>query len=407
MRIIFLRNGFLKLLLGGVMVLGLITGILAITDFWQSAPEQHDFVGDAEIVHYPGLHFHTLQSHQFQNYVETLVAKKLRLRHYFIRIHNQLYFSLFKKSFAEQGGVIVGKNGELFQKQYIQAYCHPAPLSPTALTDWANRLQQMQAFFQKRGITFIYLITPSKAEYKPQAVPERFHCTARGLNPQLRLLEQALRARHLAYVNGPALMKKADQQWGISLFPRGGTHWNWLGAAVAAQDLFQRIDRERQGHWRPLQLAVSLGTIQPFDSDADLLHLMNLLWPEVHEQTPQVHGLNMTSAQLPLTVTFIGGSFNDNLVKLMTQEHVFSKVHYYFYLKSERTFKTNEKDPIDRRLDQAFSGVLKTLEASQVVILEENSSLLAQSEQGKKLFQLIQQATPTAAPSLRAKRGNP
>src|SRR5687768_17363975 len=84
---------------------------------------QKSFNGDSEKIKYPGFSKNSLQTHEFQKYTETLFEKNVRLRKKLISLNNQLYYALFKKSFAENSTLVIGKHHQLFELNYILDYC--------------------------------------------------------------------------------------------------------------------------------------------------------------------------------------------------------------------------------------------------------------------------------------------
>ena len=68
--------------------------------------------------------------------------------------------------------------------------------------------------------------------------------------------------------------------YAIDLFPRGGTHWNLLGAALTLRDISRAFEASPNGSpvgrfefdWREDDFAKG--------TDRDLLDLLNLYWPD-------------------------------------------------------------------------------------------------------------------------------
>ena len=275
MRNLFFKHNLLWILILIIPVIGLLTLVASLIIFFQSSFNNHTFAGDSKYIHYPGLNAHTFQSHHYQQYVEALISKELRLRNSFIRVNSQLYYSLFKKSFAQDSQLIVGENNMLFEMGYITAYCHQHEMPYNELSQ-LNNLKELSDYFTSRGKTFIYVITPSKAEYMPNAIPKRFHCQDVGISAHINTIKQLLDARHVRYIDGPSLMVEATQKYGTPMFPQGGTHWNWLGSTVCTSAIIHRINEDKRFELPILKFNYVMGKVDPDDSDNDLLSIAKL-----------------------------------------------------------------------------------------------------------------------------------
>jgi hypothetical protein len=374
-----------------IPAIGLLTFILTWINFFQSSANNHVFAGDAENIHYPGLSAKSLQSHEFQKYIEALISKNLRLRNFFISVNSQLYYSLFKKSFAENSQIIVGKNNQLFEMGYITAYCQPRAMtdeSHNQLVDWANKIKILSDYFNGRGQTFIYVMTPSKAEYMPTAIPDRFHCQNTGISTHINEIKKLLDARRVRYIDGPALMMDATRKYGISMFPQGGIHWNWLGSSLAANDILRAINADKKFKLPMLNFKYTLGKVDRHDSDDDLLALVKLMKPDLSYLVPKVDLIGHPAPGKPLTLAIIGGSFNENLIRVFQKSNSFSKIHFYFYMNTEKIFSASknsaEMTSIYPLTEKDFNAIL----SADVVILEENSSLTISSH-GQRFYSMM------------------
>ncbi|MDQ8039825.1 MAG: hypothetical protein REH83_05395, partial [Rickettsiella sp.] len=140
--------------------------------------------GIVENLHEPSLNIKNFISHDIQKYYEQLFTTNLPLRTLTIRLSNQIYYSFFKKSYSYNNQIVIGKNTQLYEFAYINNYCwlNGPPFDQAYLFNWANKLKELNDFFIQKGKKFIYIITPSKAEYLPKDIPNRFHCNKHGIS---------------------------------------------------------------------------------------------------------------------------------------------------------------------------------------------------------------------------------
>ena len=288
----------------------------------------------------------------------------------------------------ENSSIIIGKNKQLYQLSYIKAYCQPKAQSTEELIGFADKLKKLSTFLASKKITFIYLMTPSKAEYLPSAIPARFQCKDRGLSAHVLSLEKLLHERKVLFVNGPALMKTATQEVKLPLFPEGGTHWNWLGAGITANALIAAINQKQTPALPFLKFNYTLGTPDHQDMDGDLIELIKLLKPDFSYLVPKLHFSPYPQNHPALKLSMIGGSFNENLIHLFSKNKVFSAIEFLYYFNVKRQFEEGKKDPIDFKLKDADRAVREAVLSSNVVVLEENSALTI-SEHGKRFYESI------------------
>jgi len=94
-----------------------------------------------------------------------------------IRWKSQIYYSLLGP--AGSASIGVGREGELFDLNYVQEYCgrDTTRLIPHA-EEWAAKIARLQDFYESRGKVFLYLNTPSKPAVYPEYLPTRYKCPA-------------------------------------------------------------------------------------------------------------------------------------------------------------------------------------------------------------------------------------
>lgn len=389
----FRKHNFLWILIFIIVVISVLTCLTTGQYFLRSPSSHYSFSGDAQTIQYPGLTVTTFKNHEFQKYVEALITKKLRLRNVFIGVNSQLYYSLFKKSFAENSQIIVGKHNHLFEMNYITSYCQIGKMpydDPEKLIDWADKIKILNDYFIKHGKDFLYVITPSKAEVMPSAIPDRFHCRYVGVRNHIQRIKQLLDERKVSYVDGANLMIDATKTYGIEMFPKGGIHWNSLGATLTANEIIKAINHNNHVLLPTFDYRYTMGKPDHSNSDDDLLSLIKLIKPNLAYTVPKMHFFNQHEKSTPVTLAIIGGSFNENLIKIFQQNNTFSKIYLYFYMSIQKIFSENNTSEDINKIDPLSEKTLNTILSADVIILEENSSLVV-SAHGASFYKLISQ----------------
>ncbi|MBM3578980.1 MAG: alginate O-acetyltransferase [Alphaproteobacteria bacterium] len=250
-----------------------------------------------------------------------------------VRAKNQLVFSLFGGSAAP--GVLIGRNGQLYEDIYINEFCaRDGRFDPARLAAWSSALRDIQDMAQARGKSFVYLISPSKAaryaEDLPKSAPCAAHATA--MPDKLAPYRAALDESHVRYVDGAALMTAEKSKQPIALFPRGGSHWNSVGGALAMRDVTRAQPASPVG----VLDFTSAPAPEAVGTDRDLLDLLNLLWPDASYPTAAIGraGEKGDCARAPRLLA-LGGSFLHQALAAATLAPCPPQIDYWFYMRTE------------------------------------------------------------------------
>lgn len=386
------KYNFLWLLIILLGLISLLTWVRCIKNFSQ-------FI-DHNNKPYPGLSWQNFQKQEWQHYIQNMIDKKLKWRNYFIKINSEVYYTLFNKVFVETGGLIIGKNGQLLELTYIDSYCHLQTAehdSPANMIAWADQVKQMYNFFRSKNKAFIYLITPSKVEYHPEVIPDRFHCKMIGKNAYIAHMEELLIKRGVPVINGQTLMDTFTQQYATPMFTPGGIHWNYLAATSTANAVIEKINQHSVISLEPLQFSYHMGPVSnsTWDSDSDLADMVKLFRYKVDFLTPKLD-FSVSEQRSTMKLAIIGGSFNELMVHAFVENATFSTIDFYFYFTKHRFFKPFNYEPVLNDVDFEDPKTLIPILNADVIILEENAALTL-SGHGKMFYGTLKKLNPEFA----------
>lgn len=308
-----------------------------------------------------------------------------------VRIRNQFLYSVLGVSGAPD--VAIGRDGRLFETAYIDEFCaRGAAPDPAFIDAWASRLRAIQDAVEAKGKDFVYLITPSKAAVYSRYLPEKLNCPslARGSIDKLSPYRAALDARGVAYVDAASLILATAPSYPIDLFSPVGTHWNGLGAAIAARELTRRLKNGKSAALPPYDFDW-MKREEATGADIDLLRLLNLLWPDRRHPVASVVGRSARACEKPPQVFAVGGSFLIEVLARLTEAPCGARVDYWHYIKGERpgefrrwrqlaeraedfALPIEESAAPDAEFSRGFAG-------AEVVFLEENESVIGEMGQ--------------------------
>ena len=302
-----------------------------------------------------------------------------------VALRNQAYFSLLHQS--ADPAIVIGRDLQLLETVTLDTFCRRTlgPLPPEAEAA-ATRLAAIQDWYAAQGRVFLYLMTPNKIGPNPDFLPRSWPCRG-GTAARTSVLAQwrGLLQRHgIRFVDGPAIIASAREAG--PLYPRGGTHWNWAGAALATQSFVATVNQARPGALAPFTFTAY--NAPPAGTDRDLTDLLNLPFPPLDYPAPQVALAATAPASCRrLRIAEVGGSFTFSIDFLLARLPCPPDIALYTYFQVERAsfgpFIRGPADPARRR-----SELLDTADA---VVLEENEDLVFRSRHAEQLWALLQE----------------
>ncbi|HLL27373.1 MAG TPA: hypothetical protein VKT73_06950 [Xanthobacteraceae bacterium] len=333
---------------------------------------------------------HSFADGEWQKRITDTVTDAIPLRPLLIRINNQLRYKLF--GYAGAAGVVTGQGGQLIEKYYLDEYCSRdlAAFEPKA-REWAARLKEIQDFYAARGKIFIYLITPSKAAYMPENFARELagcKSSAEDRAGFLPLYDRVLREAGVHVVDTASLIYGLKGKYEIDLFPAGGVHWNAIGVANAEDAILAGINREANAAVAP-KLAWRYEVVdRAKGTDRDLLDLLNVLAPNARYATARVTYQPAVCGAMPassLKIAMVGGSFAGTLGPTLINDGCLSRLEVYNYLyrgmKAGPNFKTVK--------DRLTAADIPPLRDADILILEENESLLPATNYAEEFYRVI------------------
>ena len=325
-----------------------------------------------------------LASGAFQAAFTAYFDQNLPLLSTAVRLKNQLYFSLLGQSGLPD--VVVGKHLQLYEQRYIDEYCRRDTAAIMAAAEpWAARLAQMQRWYAARGKVFVYVITPSKAATDPQDMPDGRACRSPPADRD-RLLPawDAMLERHgVRYADMATLIRRAAPAYGMAMFPRGGTHWNEVAAALGTQALIGAINGAGAA-WTLPGFTFTWRMAPPAGIARDLTDLLNLPFPRLDYAAPVVSVIADAAPMScrPVTIGAVGGSFTFELIWTLMKLPCPPRVEFYSYFRTMHAHFPGDQrtavDPAQRAED--------LLVRADVIVLEENEQVATRSEHGPAFY---------------------
>ena len=301
-----------------------------------------------------------------QRAADSWAASEVPYRSLIVRSFNEAVYRIFAASYMNHRTLVFGRRHTLFEELYIEAYCGLRHETDRAQPDaFALRLRAAQEWFASRGQLLVYAIVPSKTAWFPDRIGSAFRCAQDSRDHNYTTAIRALSAAGVSFVDGRAALMAARGH-GIDLFPRNGTHWNQLGAAIFVDAFIDALERDGVRGVPRLRYSVTM-TPGESGSDTDLTTLANLLWPPDGAPAPVVQ---IEPPKIPGTLNLV--TVNDSYMILpawlLASGQVFRQVDFYHYF---RMFHRRYPDMAESPVDPSRNADVAPIFAADVILLEE------------------------------------
>ena len=316
---------------------------------------------------------------KFQEKFSNYFNENFALRPLFIKLNNQLFYDLFDTSYMYDKAIVVGKQRQLYEENYILFYYNIANQTQPGLADiYAKQLRDLQDLLAGRGISFLLLISPNKAATYPEYIPEQFKWFRRTGKLNRQVLLPLLRKHGVNFYDAQEAMDTWRKKQPIPLFCQGGTHWNDLGALYSLQGMLAELERISGKKLVKLRLDDVAVDNNPTGYDRDLAELLNLYYqpydfPSPHPKVTPVRDEETFTGNLAL----VGGSFNWIILDLMHKYGVFDRMDFYYYYHTFfRRYEAGKPAGEKTTVDVWHMNWDKRIFNKDFVIIEMNSAVI-------------------------------
>lgn len=137
---------------------------------------------------------------------------------------------------SSQEGVITGTDGWLFYKDSLDDFQGTEPMTDRQIFDVAHSLAMVQAYAHQNGSEFAFAVVPNKNSLYGEYMPYYYQPPHSGKS-NLERLEACLRAEQVNSID----LYGCFQNNSHTLYHKRDSHWNNLGAALAADRILNGI----------------------------------------------------------------------------------------------------------------------------------------------------------------------
>ncbi len=178
-------------------------------------------------------------SGEYQLQEEKYLNESFGFKNLFIRINNQIAFSIFNK--AKANGVIIGKNNYLYEDNYIKAYYGTDFIGNDSISHRIEQLKFIQDTLGKLNKTIIVVYAAGKGSFYPENFPKEYLREKGKTNYENHV--SLSKEYGLNYIDFNKYFIENKNKSKYPLYPQYGIHWSNYGACIAADSMIHYIEK--------------------------------------------------------------------------------------------------------------------------------------------------------------------
>lgn len=317
-------------------------------------------------------------SGDFQRRADRWFSNIVEPRGWVIPLTNQLLYTVFAKSYMGDRTIVIGRQGELYQRLYIAAYCEGSEVGDAeALAASAARVGELNKRLSSASKVLVVLVTPSKAAVLPERLPAGVCAPAGDPATRRRWLVSKLRAAGVTVIDGHALVMAMKAEDPLPPFPRGSIHWSRLVGARIAGVVMRELGRLGDVDLGGVDVLTVRWDARPAQSDRDVANLLTLFVPPLDYRVgvPEIACRPTTIGRSRALVT-VGTSFLYQILAPITDCSLFRQVENYFYY--DHLYE-RWPGPVRERPDASKLRWRDTLAETDAVVLELGEHLIGRA----------------------------
>ncbi len=316
---------------------------------------------------------------EYQKDFDTYYAENFPYRNIFIKCYNQLRYDIFKQGYA-----IIGKENYLFEELYVNEYLGiNTVVSEEYLNDLVKDIKAIQDICNNNGKEFYVIITPSKAEFCSEYIPDKYYEMAKNVSEYTRnydIFVPLLQSEGIKYYDSPKFFRENEENIKVPLYYKTGIHWSYAASSYVLREFINYIDNTSTLNLRNFEIVdiqTSNDIFEDQSTDSDLFSLLNIFNKDKEEIYYKTI-LNFENGNIPNKKLFMqGGSFSWHLTETMTK-NIFSEIDFMFYRQFIRHYDKNGNTVQEEMDDNNVTKEIldEYLRDKDIIILEVNQEYL-------------------------------
>lgn len=211
----------------------------------------------------------------YQKEYEKYFNQSILGREILVRIYNQIRFSLYKQSSI--GYFVVGKEGYLYETDYIHAYLGEDYVHEEILADNIFKLKRLQDTLQQLNKELLIVLAAGKGTYFSEYIPDEYKINGKSKS-NYDYYSEELPKNNINTIDFNKWFKSIKNTSEYSLFTKNGIHWSTYGSYMASDSLVKYISKMRKVDLPNFKLNGISKEKPEWSTDDDAEKAMNLMF---------------------------------------------------------------------------------------------------------------------------------
>lgn len=325
-----------NILLSIFVVLLAIPAVQGFFKIFEEKPLQGAIVPAPDTILTPDAWF----SGRFQLVREKFQNENFGFRNFFVRINNQIAFSLYK--IAKANSVIIGKENYLFEENYIKAYYGKDFIGIDSTKHRIEQLKFIQDTLSKLNKNLIIVFAAGKGSFYPEYFPDSLKSEKGTTNYSCHVKLAKEQGINFIDFNEYFIKNKSTSKY--PLYPQYGIHWSCYSTCMVADSIVRYIEKIRNidmpnFYWDTIEMDDAK------EIDYDIAGGMNLLfklgsfqmaYPKIQMQSDSN---KIKPSVLVIADSYYWGMFNFGI------SNAFTNSHFWFY--NQQIYPDSYQSPLE------------------------------------------------------------
>lgn len=317
-----------------IMMIGLF---LPMLQQFAKIIEVKPLLGAVELEKRPILSADSWTDESFQKSSEKYLNQEFGFRNWFVKLHNQIEFSLFDATNAHS--VVIGKDNYLYEENYIKAYYGRDFIGDSAMHEKVDRIKFLQDTLGSLDKELLVVIAPGKATFFPEYIPDHLKSEKSPTNYEAFI--QLAKEDQLQLIDFNAWFVDQKNKSEYSLYPKTGIHWSRYAMNLVIDSLLSYIEEKRNIDLPDVNIGQVQLSEELIDPDRDIEDGMNLLFdisnqPMANADISYDEAGKVKPKAIVISDSFFWGLYGKGILK-----YAFNNGEFWFY---NREIHSPDKD---------------------------------------------------------------
>lgn len=253
-----------------------LIGLILILPFVQKTtnfPKVKELKGYFYPAKKPVWQFENFMNSTFQDSLVKYIEQNIGFRPDLVRLNNQYKYSLFDTVSAR--GAIEGKDGYLFEYNYIKAYYGLDYVGMDTIQKHIEQTVFVNNWLEKNNKHLVVAFAPGKGSFFPEHIPEEYKPDSifpKNEATYYRLLKE----NQIKVISGNEIFASVKDTSRYALFPKCGIHWSFYGMGLVFDTILKTMEQQRGKPFVDFETKSILVTHNLRVPDRDLWEGMNI-----------------------------------------------------------------------------------------------------------------------------------